>query len=69
MRKAAGTASSWATKSGGLQFRGDPNVIGRHVRLDGSDRVVIGVLPRNFHLLSAEIAVWTLLDSDIPAFQ
>jgi hypothetical protein len=51
-----------------LQFRGDPSLAGRHVVLDGSDRVVIGVLPGNFHLLSPEIAVWTLLDSQAPAF-
>lgn len=49
-------------------FHSDPNVVGRHVWLDGSERVVIGVLPRNFHLLSGEIAVWTLLDSGSPPF-
>jgi hypothetical protein len=51
-----------------LQFHGDPGLIGRHIWLDGSDRIVIGVLPRNFHLLSAEIAAWTLLDSTSPPF-
>jgi hypothetical protein len=51
-----------------LQFHGDPNLVGRNIQLDGSDRVVIGVLPRNFHLLSPEIAAWTLLDSTSPPF-
>ena len=51
-----------------LQFHSDPGVIGRHILLDGSDRIVIGILPRNFHLLSAEIAAWTLLDSASPPF-
>lgn len=51
-----------------LQFRGDPKIIGRDILLDGSHRTVIGVLPRNFHLLSADIAAWTLLDSASPPF-
>jgi len=51
-----------------LQFNGDPTIVGQQVTLDGSPRTVIGVLPRNFHLLSPEIAVWALLDSDSPSF-
>lgn len=51
-----------------FQFRGDPAIVGRPVTLDGSPRTVIGVLPRNFHLPSPEIAVWALLDSDAPSF-
>jgi hypothetical protein len=51
-----------------LQFHGDPAIIGRQVTLDGSPRTVIGVLPRNFNLLSPEIAVWALLDSASPSF-
>ncbi len=50
------------------QFASDPGVVGRQVKLDGADRTVIGVLPRNFHLLAPEISVWTLLDSDSPPF-
>ena len=51
-----------------LQFHGDPHLVGGHILLDGNDRVVIGVLPRNFHLLSPEMASWTLLDSESPPF-
>ena len=51
-----------------LQFHSDPAIVGHTVTLDGAERVVIGVLPRNFHLLSPEIAVWTLLDSHSPPF-
>jgi len=51
-----------------LQFHRDPHVLGRHITLDGRPRTVIGVLPRNFHLLSPEIAVWELLDSGSPPF-
>ena len=51
-----------------LQFHGDPAIVGQQVTLDGSPRTVIGVLPRNFNLLSPEIAVWALLDSASPSF-
>lgn len=51
-----------------LQFHGDVGVLGRTLMLDGSPRPVIGVLPRNFHLLSPDIAIWTLLDSGSPPF-
>jgi hypothetical protein len=51
-----------------LQFHADPSVIGRKVTLDGLERTVIGVLPRNFQLLSPEIAAWVLLDSNSPPF-
>ncbi len=50
------------------QFDGDPRVLGQRVSLDGRPRTVIGVLPRNFHLLSPEIGVWSLLDSGSPEF-
>ncbi len=51
-----------------LQFHGDASVVGRQVQLDGNPREVVGVLPRNFHLLPAEISVWTLLDSGTAPF-
>lgn len=51
-----------------LQFRNDHSIIGRQVSVDGDPRTVIGVLPRNFHLLSANISAWTLLDSKTPPF-
>jgi len=51
-----------------LQFSRDPAIVGRTVVLDGGPREVIGVLPANFHLLSPEISVWTLLDAGTPPF-
>jgi MacB-like periplasmic core domain len=51
-----------------LQFKGDRGVIGRQIMVDGSERTVIGVLPRNFHLISSNIAVWALLDPRAPPF-
>ncbi|MGA2369947.1 MAG: ABC transporter permease [Candidatus Korobacteraceae bacterium] len=53
-----------------LQFHGDPAIVDQQVTLegDGNPRTVIGVLPRNFRLLSPEIAVWVLLDSASPSF-
>lgn len=51
-----------------VQFQSDAGIVGKQVTLDGSPRTVIGVLPRNFHLPSPEIAVWGLLDSASPSF-
>src|SRR5262249_11443174 len=35
-------------------FGGDPGMIGRRVLLDGAPRVVIGVMPRDFHFPNRE---------------
>ena len=51
-----------------LQFHSDPSVIGREVTVDGIPRQIIGVLPRDFYLLSPEISVWTMLDAGTPSF-
>jgi len=49
-----------------LQFRRDPGLIGRHILLDGSDRMVIGILPSQLPPSFAGIAAWTLLDQRRP---
>jgi hypothetical protein len=51
-----------------LQFKGDSRVIGQTVMIDGIERTVIGVLPRNFHLVSSHIAAWTLLNPYIAPY-
>jgi hypothetical protein len=51
-----------------LQFSSNPQEIGRQIVVDGSEKTVIGVLPRNFHLISSNIAVWVLLDPAAPPF-
>jgi hypothetical protein len=51
-----------------LQFKSSPGVIGRRIVVDGNEKTVIGVLPRNFRLVSSSIGVWTLLDSASPPF-
>lgn len=51
-----------------LQFKSSASVTGRRMVVDGNEKIVIGVLPRNFRLLSSDIAVWTLLDSASPPF-
>lgn len=33
-------------------FSGDPSIVGRSIRMDGSDRTVIGVMPRGFEFAS-----------------
>ena len=51
-----------------IQFHRDPGILGRAVLVDGIQRIVIGVLPRDFHILSPQIAVWTPLDYWAPSF-
>jgi len=51
-----------------LQFKSSPDAIGRRIVVDGNEKIVIGVLPRNFRLVSSGIGVWTLLDSASPPF-
>ena len=49
----------WARRYGG-----DPSIVGRTIRLDGLDQMVVGVLPRDFHLwLPAE--AFLITDSQI----
>ncbi|HEV7507913.1 MAG TPA: ABC transporter permease [Thermoanaerobaculia bacterium] len=40
-------------------FGGDTGVLGRRVLLDGTPRVVIGVMPKDFHFPNREVALWT----------
>ena len=44
----------WRTR-----FNGDPGVIGREIRLDGSMWTVVGVLPRDFELLG-QTSLWAM---------
>jgi hypothetical protein len=50
------------------QFHSDPSIVGHKVVLDGYPRTIIGVLPRNFHLLPANISAWMLLDWAQPPY-
>jgi len=51
-----------------LHFKGDARVIGQRISIDGIERTVIGILPRNFHLVSSDIAAWTLLNPYIAPY-
>lgn len=51
-----------------VQFNSRPDTIGRRIVVDGNEKLVAGVLPRNFRLVSPDIGVWTLLDSNSPPF-
>jgi MacB-like periplasmic core domain len=44
------------------ELRADPDIVGKQVVLNGSPHPVIGVLPADFRLISAGIAVWGLID-------
>lgn len=47
------------------EFRADPKIVGKQVILNGNPRTVVGVLPMEFHLISAGIEVWGLIDPAI----
>jgi putative ABC transport system permease protein len=43
------------------QFGGDPQAIGRDIRLDGQPYIVIGVMPKGFYFLNPNVMLWTPL--------
>jgi putative ABC transport system permease protein len=51
------THSFWRT-----EFGGDPQIVGRTIRLDGKPAVVIGILPKNFEFAPSQSAqIWVPL--------
>ena len=40
------------------QFGGDPNVVGKDIRMDGQPFAVIGVMPQGFYFLNPEVMLW-----------
>jgi len=42
-------------------FGGDPQVVGRDLRLDGQPYTIVGVMPRGFVFLERDILLWTPL--------
>jgi predicted permease len=46
------------------QFGGDPQIIGRQIVLDRNPRVVIGVMPADFHFPNRDVELWRLLTVD-----
>jgi hypothetical protein len=47
------------------EFHADPKIVGKQVFLNGNQRMVVGVLPPEFHLVSSGIEVWGLIDPAI----
>ncbi len=43
------------------QFGGDPAVVGRQLRVDGKPHTVVGIMPSDFKLITAEVRLWTPL--------
>jgi len=46
------------------QFGGDPQIIGHQLVLDGNPRLVIGVMPSDFHFPNRDIGLWRLMTAD-----
>jgi predicted permease len=40
------------------QFGGDPQAIGKDLRIDGEPFTIVGVMPRDFYFLDAEVLLW-----------
>jgi predicted permease len=40
------------------QFGGDPQAIGKDIRLDGQPHTVVGVMPRGFYFLNPNVMLW-----------
>jgi putative ABC transport system permease protein len=40
------------------RFGGDESIIGRQLSIDGSPRVVVGVMPQDFHYPNRRVAMW-----------
>src|SRR3954470_15113598 len=40
------------------QFGGDPGVIGKDLRLDGTPFTIVGVMPKGFYFLNPEVMLW-----------
>jgi predicted permease len=43
------------------QFGGDPQAIGKDIRIDGQPYTVVGVMPKGFYFLNPEVMLWTPL--------
>ena len=43
------------------QFNGDPSVIGRIVKLDGTQHTIVGVMPPMFRFPTRDVELWTAL--------
>jgi predicted permease len=46
------------------RFAGDESVIGKSLSIDGSPRVVVGVMPPDFHYPNRNIAIWIPMHPD-----
>jgi predicted permease len=46
------------------QFKSDPNILGHLITLDGVQRQIVGVMPRDFRFPTPQTEVWTPIDND-----
>jgi predicted permease len=45
-------------------YDSDPSVLGKHIRMDGDEKTIVGVLPPRFHFLSFRAPVYMPLSSE-----
>jgi predicted permease len=46
------------------RFGGDESILGRRLLIDGSPRVVVGVMPEDFHYPNRKVALWAPMTTD-----
>ncbi|HEY5228740.1 MAG TPA: ADOP family duplicated permease, partial [Opitutaceae bacterium] len=46
------------------RYGADPKILGKSIRMDGIERVIVGVLPQNFRYLSFQAPVYTPLSTE-----
>jgi hypothetical protein len=46
------------------RFGGDESILGRRLLIDGSPRVVVGVMPEEFHYPNRRVALWAPMTTD-----
>lgn len=51
------------------RFGGDPNILGKNLRINGYSGSIVGVMPASFGFPSREVDIWTSVPTDAPYAQ
>jgi predicted permease len=55
-KKAVLSYALWQT-----QYGGDPQAVGKDIRLDGQPYTIVGIMPKGFYFLNSNVMLWTPL--------
>src|SRR5262249_28685689 len=51
------------------RFDGDPNALGRKLRMDGYSQLIVGIMPSSFGFPNRDVDVWGVVPTDAPYAQ